>query len=108
MWPFLFTTGSPDDNPSRWWVLVIFVFAFTGFLVWERRYAATGKHPLVPLGLFGISSYRNGTALSSVYFAALPPMFLLTTLYLQHGLGLAAVYAGMVTIGFALISAVTS
>jgi len=108
MWPFLFTTGSPDDDPRRWWVLVVFVFAFTAFLVWERRYASTGKHPLVPLGLFGISSYRNGTALSSVYFSALPPMFLLTTLYLQHGLGLAAVYAGMVTIGFALVSAVTS
>ena len=70
MWPFLFTTGSPDDNPARWWVLVVFVFAFTAFLAWERRYAASGRHPLVPLALFGVSSYRNGTALASVYFAA--------------------------------------
>ncbi|MDF2919330.1 MAG: permease of the major facilitator superfamily, partial [Microbacterium sp.] len=22
MWPFLFTTGSPDDDPRRWWFLV--------------------------------------------------------------------------------------
>ena len=58
--------------------------------------------------LFRIGSYRNGTVLSSAYFAALPAMFLLTTLFLQNGLGLAAVYAGMVTIGFALASAVTS
>jgi MFS family permease len=35
-------------------------------------------------------------------------MFLLTTLYLQTGVGLAPVYAGMVTIGFALASALFS
>ena len=108
MWPFLFTTGSPSDNPARWWVLVLFVLAITAFIAWERRYAASGKHPLVPLSLFTVSSYRNGTALASVYFAAMPAMFLLTTLYLQHGLGLAAVFAGMVGIGFALMSAIGS
>lgn len=108
MWPFLFTTGAPTDNPARWWVLVVFVLAITAFIAWERRYAASGKHPLVPLGLFGVSSFRNGTALASVYFAAMPSMFLLTTLYLQHGLGLEAVFAGMVGIGFALMSAVGS
>jgi MFS family permease len=108
MWPFLFTTGSPDDDPARWWVLVVFVLAITAFIAWERRYAGSGRHPLVPLALFGVSSYRNGTALASVFFAAMPSMFLLTTLYLQHGLGLEAVFAGMVGIGFALMSAVGS
>lgn len=108
MWPFLFTTGSPDDDPARWWVLVVFVFAATAFIAWERHYAASGRHPLVPLNLFAVSSFRNGTALAAVYFAAMPSMFLLTTLYLQHGLGLAAVFAGMVGIGFALMSAVGS
>lgn len=108
MWPFLFTTGSPDDDPARWWTLVVFVFALTAFLWWERRYAASGRHPLVPLTLFRVASFRNGTVLAAVYFAAMPSMFLLTTLFLQHGLGLEAVYAGMVGIGFALVSAVTS
>ena len=108
MWPFLFTTGSPDDNPARWWLLVVFVFAATAFVAWERHYAASGRHPLVPLALFGVSSYRNGTVLASAYFSAMPSMFLLTTLYLQHGLGLEPVFAGMVSIGFALMSAVAS
>ncbi|WP_448810747.1 MFS transporter [Agromyces bauzanensis] len=108
MWPFLFTTGSPDDDPARWWLLVVFVFAAIAFIAWERRYAASGRHPLVPLALFGVSSYRNGTVLASTYFGAVPSMFLLTTLYLQHGLGLAPVFAGMVSIGFALTSAVAS
>ncbi|QEO15353.1 MFS transporter [Agromyces intestinalis] len=108
MWPFLFTTGAPTDDPARWWLLVVFVLALTAFIAWERRYAASGRHPLVPLSLFSVTSYRNGTMLATVYFAALPSMFLLTTLYLQHGLGLEPVFAGMVSIGFALLSAFTS
>ncbi|GAA4051590.1 MFS transporter [Agromyces indicus] len=108
MWPFLFTTGSPDDDPARWWTLVAFVVAVVAFLWWERRYAASGRAPLVPLGLFSLRSYRNGTLLAVAYFAAMPSAFLLTNLFLQQGLGLEPVFAGMVTIGFALSSAVTS
>lgn len=108
MWPFLFTTGAPTDDPNRWWFLILFVVAAALFIVWERRYAAAGRAPLVSLRLFRISSYRNGTMLATVYFAAMPAMFLVTTLYLQLGLGLAPVFAGMVTIGFALTSALAS
>ncbi|MGV8858802.1 MFS transporter [Rhodoglobus sp.] len=108
MWPFLFTTGAPTDDPNRWWLLVVFVLAAAAFVAWERRYAAGGRAPLVPLKLFRISSFRNGTMLATVYFAAMPAMFLLTTLYLQLGLGLEPVFAGMVTIGFALTSAFSS
>ncbi|KQX08255.1 MULTISPECIES: MFS transporter [unclassified Leifsonia] len=108
MWPFLLTTGAPTDNPSRWWMLVVFVLGVTAFIAWETRYAAHGRDPLIPLTLFRISSFRNGSALIGVYFAALPSAFLLTTLYLQQGLGLAPVFAGMVSIGFALTSAFSS
>lgn len=108
MWPFLFTTGSPDDNPARWWLLVAFVLFAAAFVAWERRYERSGRGPLIPLKLFRVTSFRNGTAIQSAYFTAAPAMFLLTTLYLQKGVGLAAVYAGMVTIGFALTSAVSS
>ncbi|WP_353828983.1 MFS transporter [Agromyces sp. SYSU T0242] len=108
MWPFLLTTGSPDDDPARWWTLALFASALAAFLWWERRYEASGRAPLVPLGLFSLRSYRNGTLLATAYFAAMPASFLLTTLFLQQGLGLAPVFAGMVTIGFALTSAVSS
>ena len=108
MWPFLFTTGAPTDNPARWWLLVAFALFASAFIAWERRYAARGRNPLIPLGLFRISSYRNGTLLQTAYFTALPALFLLTTLFLQIGLGLEPVFAGMVSIGFALASAVTS
>jgi MFS family permease len=108
MWPFLFTTGAPTDNPARWWLLVAFALFVSAFIAWERRYAARGRSPLIPLKLFRISSYRNGTLLQTAYFTAVPAMFLVSTLYLQIGLGLAPVYAGMTSIGFALASAVTS
>lgn len=108
MYPFLFTTGSPTDDPRRWWLLAAFAVIAAVFVWWERRYAASGRAPLVPLGLFAISSYRNGTLIQAVYFMAMPAMFLLTTLFLQQGVGLAPVFAGMVSIGFAVASAVSS
>ncbi|MBP2437854.1 MFS transporter [Microbacterium amylolyticum] len=108
MIPFLFTTGSPSDTPVRWWLLVPCVLFLAAFVAWERRYARRGGSPLVPLRLFRVTSWRNGNLIQALFFAAMPSIFLLTALFLQNGLGLAAVYAGMVTIGFALASAVTS
>ena len=72
MWPFLFTTGSPSDNPQRWWLLVVFVLFAAAFFAWERRYAASGRDPLIPFSLFSVSSFRNGSILQAAYFAAIP------------------------------------
>lgn len=108
MWPFLFTTGSPDDDPARWWLLVVCVLFIAVFIAWERRYAARGRQPLLPFAIFAIPSFRNGALLSSAFFAALPATFLLNTLYLQNGLKLEPVFAGMVSIGYAALSALAS
>lgn len=108
MLPFVLTTGGAEDNPARWWWLVGFVVGALAFILWERRFLAAGKAPVVHFGLFRLSSYRNGVFISTAYFAAAPAVFLISTLYLQTGLGLAAVYAGMVSIPFALVSAYTS
>ena len=105
MLPFVLTTGQGDD-PLRWLFLVGFVVFGALFVLWERRYKASGRSPVVHFDLFRLASYRNGTLIATVYFCALPASFLLTTLYLQQGLGLEPVYAGMVTIPFALTSAV--
>ncbi|PWB96174.1 MFS transporter [Salinibacterium hongtaonis] len=108
MLPFVLTTGSQDDDPARWLWLIVFALAAIAFVVWERRFLSAGKAPVVNFGLFRLASYRNGILIATSYFAAAPAIFLLTTLYMQTGLGLAAVYSGMVTIPFALVSAVTS
>lgn len=108
MTPFLLTTGSSEDRAERWWFLVPFVLLAGGFVAWERRYAQRGRSPLVPLRLFRVVSWRNGNLIQLLYFAGLPTIFLLTALFLQTGLGIEPVFSGMVTMGFALLSAVTS
>lgn len=108
MAPFLFTTGSPEDPPARWWSLAAFAALLAALVWWERRYAARGSAPLLPLRLFAAPSFRNGVLVGTAYFMGMPALFLLTTLYLQTGLHLSALDAALVTIGFALASAVTS
>ncbi|MHA6695707.1 MFS transporter [Homoserinimonas sp. A520] len=108
MLPFVLTTGGPDDDPNRWYWLIGFVVAGVAFVLWEKNFLARGKSPVIRFALLKLQSYRNGVLVATAYFAALPAVFLLTTLYLQQGLGLAAAFAGMVTIPFALVSAYTS
>lgn len=108
MLPFVLTTGGPADDPRRWFSLLVFALAGVAFVQWERRYQRSGRSPVVRLGLFRLGSYRNGLLVATAYFGALPALFLLSTLYLQQGLGLEPVYAGMVTIPFALASAASS
>ncbi len=108
MLPFVLTTGTDSDDPTRWWWLVAAVAAGASFVLWERAYLARGKVAIIDFELFKISSFRNGILVSSFYFAALPATFIVLTLFLQRGLGFSPIVAGMVTIPFALISAYTS
>src|SRR5690606_26735244 len=82
--------------------------AAAAFVWWESRYQRAGNAPLLPVGLLRIVSFRNGTLVMTAYFAGMPAIFLITTVYLQTGLELGAMAAGAVTIGFALASAVSS
>ncbi len=108
MLPFVLTTGGTDDNPARWFSLVAAAVTGALFVLWERRYTRAGRSAVIDFSLFRILSYRNGTLIGMFYFAALPATFLTLTLFLQLGIELAPVFAGMVTIPFALASAVTS
>ncbi|MFJ3382639.1 MULTISPECIES: MFS transporter [unclassified Curtobacterium] len=105
MLPFVLTTGAGDSG-ARWLWLVVFAVFLVLFVLWEVRYKRRGKSPVVHFELFRLSSYRNGLSIVAVYFAALPASFLMVTLYLQEGLGLSPLFAGMVSIPFAATSAV--
>ena len=108
MLPFVLTTGQQGDSPWRWLSLPASAALLLAFLRWERAYAAKGRSPAVDLGLLRRSSYRNGLLVATAWFAAGPATFLLNTLLLQEGLGIAPVFAGMVTIPFAIASAISS
>ncbi|MDQ4138299.1 MAG: MFS transporter [Actinomycetota bacterium] len=108
MLPFVLTTGAPSDDPRRWFWVVGFVVALVAFVLWERAYLARGKSPVLHVKLLRLASYRNGLMIATAWFAGIPAMFLIATLFLQAGLGLEPVYAGMVSILFALASAITA
>ncbi|NLT25873.1 MAG: MFS transporter, partial [Microbacteriaceae bacterium] len=105
MLPFVLTTGTAADDPARWWLLVGALVAGAVFVAWERRYLAAGRDPVIDFGLFRYASYRNGVIITTVWFAVMPPMFLVMTLYTQQGLGHPAVVVGMITIPYAFVSA---
>ncbi|WP_337907600.1 MFS transporter [Microbacterium atlanticum] len=108
LWPFLFTTGSPNDDPRRWWLLGAALLLLSALIWWERHYAARSRLPLMPFRMFRTISFRNGVLLSTTVFASLSGMLIVTTLFLQEGLALSPVVSGMVLIGFAVAEAISS
>ncbi|UQN15880.1 MFS transporter [Gulosibacter sp. ACHW.36C] len=108
MLPFVLTTGTSADSPARWWMLLGAVAFAVAFYLWERRYVRAGKSPVIDFTLFQHPSYRYGVIFTSLFFAIMPPMFFLMTLFNQQGLGHEAVVVGMITIPYAIISAIIS
>lgn len=108
MIPLVLTTGQPSDDPARWWLLLGAAVLGAAFYVWERRFAAAGKQPAVNFDLFRLSSYRWGVVIGSLFFAIMPPTFYVMTQFAQTGLGHEPVVVGLITIPYALISALTS
>lgn len=108
MLPFVLTTGQPDDPPARWLLLIGAAVTSTAFVVWERRYLRAGKTPVIDFALFRTPSYRYGVLITTCFFVAMPSAFLIVTLFLMQGQGHAALAAGLVTVPYALVSAVAA
>lgn len=107
MLPFVLTTGS-DDNPARWGLLILGCLVALVFVRWENRYRAAGKTPVLDFSLFSFSSYRNGVIITTLWFAAMPAMFLVMTLFNQQGLGHDPVTVGLITVPYAIVSAIVA
>src|SRR5699024_5403923 len=75
MLPFVLTTGS-GDNPLRWSFLALGALTAVLFVRWENRYRDAGRSPVLDFTLFSFSSYRNGVIITTLWFAAMPAMFL--------------------------------
>lgn len=107
MLPFVLTTGS-GDHPARWLFLPLGIVVALAFVRWENRYRTAGKSPVLDFTLFAYSSYRNGVIITTLWFSAMPAMFLVMTLFNQQGLGHDPVAVGLITVPFALISAIVA
>ena len=80
-----------------------------GFVAWERRTARRGHPPLLDLGLLrSLPGYVNGLAVGALYFTGFTGVLLVTSLYLQEGLGMSPLQAGLLLMPFAAGSAVSA
>lgn len=107
MLPFVLTTGTADQ-PARWVFLPLGALTAVAFVRWEKRYRAAGKSPVLDFTLFAYASYRNGVIITTLWFSAMPAMFLVMTLFNQQGLGHDPVAVGLITVPFAIISAIVA
>lgn len=80
-----------------------------GFVAWERRTARHGHPPLLDLALLrSLPGYVNGLAVGALYFTGFTGVLLVTSLYLQEGLGMSPLQAGLLMVPFAAGSAVSA
>ncbi|WP_051274923.1 MFS transporter [Cellulomonas sp. URHD0024] len=86
----------------------LFALAVAGFVLWERRYARRGRTPILLPQLIGNRGFALGTAVAMFSFGAALGSSLVLTLFLQEGLGLTALHAGLVSTPAAVIGGVAS
>lgn len=122
MWPFVTSTseGSSGSNgagsggsggaggSTAWWMIAVGL-AVVGVLVWwERRVKARGGLPLIPGNLLRVPSFTFGVGVSTLYFLSFTGIWLASTLYLQSGLGLTPLQAGLVLTPFSISGAISA
>lgn len=93
------------------WRLVLYPVAAAGFglfLLHERHYRRRRHEPLVDMSLFERRSYALGAAIGLAYFAGFTGVFFIYTQFLQDGLHLSALEAGLAVTPFALGAAVSA
>jgi EmrB/QacA subfamily drug resistance transporter len=103
------TLGRSQGWP--WWLILplcLAPFAFTLALAYERRLARRGGQPLLDLSLFSARSFSAGIVVNIAVFLYFGSILLGLTLFLQLGLGLSPLDAGLsfapLGVGFAVTS----
>jgi EmrB/QacA subfamily drug resistance transporter len=74
---------------------------FALFALWEARLLRLGKDPLIDIRLFRNRTFSVGVAIGLSYFAGFIGLVFALSLYLQIGLGMSALAAGMTLLPFA-------
>lgn len=74
---------------------------FALFALWETRLLRLGKDPLIDIRLFRNRSFSVGVAIGMSYFAGFIGLVFALSLYLQIGLGMSALAAGLTLLPFA-------
>jgi EmrB/QacA subfamily drug resistance transporter len=81
--------------------------AFTAFIAWQKRFAATGGTPLMNLALFQYRQFAMGSIVAFIYGTALFGSTYLLPVYMQVALHLSASYVGTILLPAGFILAFT-
>ena len=103
MYPFV--AVSDDGERAPWWLFSIAALGAVGFVMWERWHESRGGEVVLPRSLATTRSFTFGAAVGLTYFMGFTSVMLVSTLFLQHGLGLSPLQAGLVQMPFALTAA---
>lgn len=99
--PFIQPTGSGSS-----WLLIPFGLALAGaWVLWELKYRARGRSPMVDMTIFHSSGFTNGVVIATVYFFGITGIWVLVALYMQQDLGYSAFDAGLVGVPSAFCAA---
>ncbi|MEJ5868798.1 MFS transporter [Pseudokineococcus sp. 5B2Z-1] len=98
-----------EQPPAPAWVALWLASAAlaVAFVRWEQRQGRTGRDAVVDLSLFRASRYRNGVLVGLVYFTGFTTIFFVLSIYLQDGLGMSPLAAGLTQTPFAVGGAIT-
>ncbi|MBR0718040.1 MFS transporter [Bradyrhizobium liaoningense] len=94
--------------PWLWAVMGVGVAILAGFLRLERAVAAGGGMPLIDLTLLADAAFLRGLGAAFFFFVANLSFYLILTLFVQKGLHIAPLKAGLVLLPLALAFVVAS
>ena len=107
MLPFILATDPRFGlAQAPWWLLALAVISALIFTAWEVFRDKRGHPVVVPRALMRNSRFVFGTMVSTAWFAGWSGMFIVLTLYLQQGLGLAPWMAGALQVPIAIGNAI--
>lgn len=88
-------------------LLALAAAALAGFIYWQRRLHASGRQPLMHLGVFGQRQFALGSVIAFIYGTALFGSTYLLPVYMQLALKIPASHAGTILLPAGLVLAFT-
>jgi MFS family permease len=95
-------------SPSVWLVMAVGIAIVAGFLRLERAVARRGGMPLIDLSLLMDKAFMRGLAAVFFFFFANLSFYLVMTMYMQKGLHIPPLQAGLVFLPLALTFVIAS
>lgn len=107
----------PTESTSDWWslsispipfLLLLAIVATAVFVVWSRARMRKGKSTMLPLDLFGITSFRNGNIVAAIVSLGELGLLFVLPLWLQNVLRYDALQTGFILLALAIGSFLAS